>query len=67
MQVIIPDHLKDDDDLERAFQWVSEELNIAAAVENALLNVKILPGLDTAAQRRQKQTCKGYKQAWKIF
>ena len=26
MQVIIPDHLKDDDDLKRAFRWVSDEL-----------------------------------------
>jgi hypothetical protein len=26
MQVIIPDHLKDDDDLKRAFRWVADEL-----------------------------------------
>ena len=26
MQVIIPDHSKDDDDFKRAFRWVSDEL-----------------------------------------
>jgi hypothetical protein len=26
MKVIIPDHLKDDDDLKRAFRWVSDAL-----------------------------------------
>ena len=26
MQVIIPDHLKHDDDLKRAFRWVFDEL-----------------------------------------
>jgi hypothetical protein len=26
MQVIIPDHLREDDDLKRAFRWVADEL-----------------------------------------
>jgi hypothetical protein len=26
MQVILPDHLKNDDDFERAFRWESDEL-----------------------------------------
>ena len=26
MQVILPDHLKNDDDFKRAFRWVSDEL-----------------------------------------
>lgn len=30
MKVIIPDHLKDDDDFKRAFRWVSDELEYDA-------------------------------------
>jgi hypothetical protein len=42
MQVIIPDHLKDDDDLKRAFQWISDELrydpkqNVDKLIEEAI-------------------------------
>jgi hypothetical protein len=42
MQVIIPDHSKDDDDLKRAFQWISDELrydpkqNVYKLIEEAI-------------------------------
>ena len=42
MQVILPDHLKNDDDFKRAFRWVSDELkydskqNADALIEEAI-------------------------------